>query len=205
MAGAALLAHAAADDQRQARIAARILNSAHRMERLIADLLDLTRTRLGGVIPLKADRTDLQRVCEEVVLEVQASHPDAVVRFDSHGDVTGNWDADRLAQVVSNLVGNAIEYGGKTPVTVVASEARDRVKLTVHNDGDPIPPHTQTNIFEPLARGTSEGPHNIGLGLFIARAIVVAHGGEIRLRSTAESGTTFELTLPRDRDALAPR
>ena len=123
-AGAALLAHAAADDQRQARVAARILNSAQRMARMIADLLDLTRTRLGGVIPLKAVRTDLQSVCEEVVLEVQASHPDAVVHFESRGDVTGQWDADRLAQVVSNLVGNAIEHGGKTPVTVVASEAR---------------------------------------------------------------------------------
>jgi len=156
-------------------------------------LLDLTRTRLGGVIPLKAVRTDLQSVCEEVVLEVQASHPDAVVHFESRGDVTGQWDADRLAQVVSNLVGNAIEHGGKTPVTVIAAETGDRVRLTVHNDGDPIPPHAQANIFEPLARGTSEGTHNIGLGLFIARALVVAHGGEIRLSSTAESGTTFEL------------
>jgi len=198
-AGAALLAHAAADDQRQARVAARILNSAQRMARMIADLLDLTRTRLGGVIPLKAVRTDLQSVCEEVVLEAQASHPDAVVHFESRGDVTGEWDADRLAQVVSNLVGNAIEHGGKTPVTVIAAETGERVRLTVHNDGDPIPPHAQATIFEPLARGTWEGTHNLGLGLFIARALVVAHGGEIRLSSTAESGTTFELTLPRDR------
>jgi hypothetical protein len=195
---AALLAHAAADDLRQARVAARILTSAQRMERMIADLLDLTRTRLGGVIPLKAVRADLQSVCEEVVLEVQASHADAVVHFESRGDVTGTWDADRLTQVVSNLVGNAIEHG-KTPVTVVASEGNGRVRLTVHNDGDPIPPHAQANIFEPLARGTSQSTHNLGLGLFIAHAIVVAHGGEIRLSSTAESGTTFEITLPRDR------
>jgi signal transduction histidine kinase len=100
---------------------------------------------------------------------------------------------------VSNLVGNAIEHGGKTPVTVIAAETGDRVRLTVHNDGAPIPPHAQANIFEPLARGNSEGTHNIGLGLFIARVLVVAHGGEIRVSSTAESGTTFELTLPRDR------
>ena len=196
-AGAALLARAAEDDQRQARVAARILNSAQRMERMIADLLDLTRTRLGGVIPLKAVHTDLQRVCEEVVLEVQASHLDAVVHFGSHGDVTGEWDADRLAQVVSNLVGNAIEHGGNTPVTLVASAAGERVKLTVHNDGDPIPPHAQATMFEPLARGTSDGTRNFGLGLFIARAIVVAHGGEIRVTSTEQSGTTFEVTLPR--------
>jgi signal transduction histidine kinase len=196
-AGAALLARAAEGDQRQARVAARILNSAERMERMIADLLDLTRTRLGGVIPLRTAQTDLQSVCEEVVLEVQASYPDAVVRFESRGNVTGKWDADRLAQVVSNLVVNAIEHGGKTPVTLVASEGDERVRLTVHNDGDPIPPDAQAKIFEPLARGTSDRPRNLGLGLFIARAIVVAHGGEIRVMSTEQSGTTFDVTLPR--------
>ena len=136
---------------------------------MIADLLDLTRTRLGGVIPLQAVHIDLQRVCEEVVLEVQASHLDAVVHYESHGDVTGKWDADRLAQVVSNLVGNAIEHGGKTPVTLVASAADERVKLTVHNNGDPIPPHAQAKIFEPLARGTSDGTRNFGLGLYRTR------------------------------------
>jgi signal transduction histidine kinase len=118
--------------------------------------------------------------------------------------VTGKWDADRLAQVVSNLVGNAIEHGGQTPVTVVASERGACVRLTVHNDGDPIPAQAQANIFEPLARGASQGTHNLGLGLFIARAIVLAHGGEIGLTSTAASGTTFELTLPRDRTVPEP-
>ena len=196
-AGAALLAHAAADDQRQSRVAARILNSAQRMERMIADLLDLTRTRLGGAIPLKPGRTDLQSVCEEVVLEVRATHPDAVVHFESHGDLTGHWDADRLAQVVSNLVGNAIEHGANTPVTLVAFEANGRVRLTVHNNGDPIPPHAQATVFQPLSRGTSDNPRNLGLGLFIARAIVIAHGGEMGVTSTAESGTTFEVALPR--------
>ena len=197
IAGAALLSRAADDDQRQARVAARILSSAQRMERMIADLLDLTRMRLGGAIPLKTARADLQTVCNEVVLEVQASHPDAVVQVESQGDVTGQWDADRLAQVVSNLVVNAIEHGGKTPVTVVASAAAEHVRLTVHNDGEPIAPQAQATIFEPLVRGTSDGTHNLGLGLFIARAIVVAHGGAIRVMSAEKSGTTFEVTLPR--------
>ena len=194
---AALLARAGDDDQRQVRVAALILNSAQRMERMIADLLDLTRTRLGGVIPLKPARTDLQRVCEEVVLEVQASRPDAVVRFTSSGNVTGHWDADRLAQVVSNLVNNAIEYGAKAPVNLVVAEAGERVRLTVHNDGPPIPPNAQASIFEPLVRGTSDGIQNLGLGLFIARAIVAAHRGEIRVISNHQSGTTFEVLLPR--------
>lgn len=86
---------------------------------MIADLLDLTRTRLGVVIPLRTAQTDLQSVGEEVILEVQASYPDAVAHFESRGNVTGKWDADRLAQVVSNPVVNAIEHGGKTPVTLV--------------------------------------------------------------------------------------
>jgi len=126
-----------------------------------------------------------------------ASHPDRVVDLESRGDVTGQWDADRLAQVVSNLVGNAIEYGANAPVTVVLSEAGKRATLAVHNQGDPIPPHAQAKIFAPLARGSSDTTQNLGLGLFIARAIVVAHGGDIRVDSNEQSGTTFEVTLPR--------
>ena len=196
-AGAALLAASADADQRQARIAGRILNSAQRMERMIADLLDVTRARLGGRMPLKRVRTDLRNVCEEVVLELQAFHTGAVVHFASHGDVTGEWDADRLAQVVSNLVGNAIEHGGQGPVTLEAIDAGDRVRLSVHNAGEPIARDAQATIFEPLTRAAAETTRNLGLGLFIARAIVVAHGGEISLKSAAQSGTTFEVVLPR--------
>jgi sigma-B regulation protein RsbU (phosphoserine phosphatase) len=193
-AAAALLAASAEADR--AGIAGRILTSARRMERMIADLLDVTRTRLGGAIPLKRARTDLRTVCEEVVLELQAFHTHAVVHFVSHGDVRGEWDADRLAQVVSNLVGNAIEHGGPGPVTLEAADGGDRVTLTVHNGGEPIAKDVQATIFEPLIRGVGT-TRNIGLGLFIARAIVVAHGGEIGLTSTEQSGTTFEVVLPR--------
>jgi signal transduction histidine kinase len=196
-AGAALLAASAEDDQRQGRIAARILNSAQRMERMIGDLLDLTRTRLGGAIPLKRAPTDLQQLCEEVILEAEAGHPDAAVHFTSSGNVTGEWDADRVAQVLSNLVGNAIQHGSTGPVTLETRDAGESVRLSVHNTGNPIPPEAQASLFEPLARGTSSGTQSIGLGLFIARAIVVAHGGEIRVTSAENSGTTFEVVLPR--------
>jgi signal transduction histidine kinase len=197
-AGAALLAAAAHEDQRQSRVATRILNSAQRMERMIGDLLDLTRTRLGGAIPLKRVPTDLQPLCEEVLLEVQAAHPDAVVRFHISGNVAGEWDPDRLAQVVSNLVGNAVQHGGGGPITLDADGVDDRVTLKVHNGGQPIPPAEQVSIFEPLARGASDAAsQRIGLGLFIARAIVVAHGGEIGVSSAEGLGTTFEVQLPR--------
>jgi signal transduction histidine kinase len=196
-AGAALLAASADADQRQGRVAARILNSAQRMERMIGDLLDLTRTRLGGEIPLNRTRTDLEQVCQEVVLEIQASHSDAIVHFSSSGNVTGEWDADRLTQVVSNLIGNAIQHGGKGPVTLDIREVGDTIRLSVHNHGAPIPLDAQQTIFEPLARGGSDATQGIGLGLFIARAIVVAHGGDIRVTSTENSGTTFEVVLPK--------
>jgi signal transduction histidine kinase len=196
-AGAAFLAASAGDDQRQARAAARILSSAHRMERLIGDLLDLTRARLGGVIPLKPVPTDLQRLCEEVLLEMQAAHPGAVMHVRVAGDVTGEWDPDRLAQVVSNLVGNAIQHGGGGPISLEAHGADESVTLRVQNGGHPIPLAAQASIFEPLARGASDATQSIGLGLFIARAIVDAHAGEIRVRSAEGSGTTFDVLLPR--------
>ena len=202
-AGAALLATSAEDDPRQARVAARILNSAQRMERMIGDLLDLTRTRLGGAIPLTRVRTDLQQLCEEVLLEVQTAHPEAVVRFSASGNLTGEWDSDRLAQVVSNLVGNAIQHGGQGPISLDAHDAAESVTLRVHNGGKPIPLAAQASIFEPLARGGSGGTQSIGLGLFIARAIVTAHGGEIRVNSAEGSGTTFRVDLPKS-PALPP-
>jgi signal transduction histidine kinase len=189
---------AAPADQRQARVAGQILNSAQRMGRMIGDLLDLTRTRLGGSIPLKRVDMDLQQLCEEILLEVHAAHPGVVVRFEASGNVTGEWDRDRLAQVVSNLLGNAIQHGGGAPVTLAAHGDHDDVTLRVHNGGRAIPSAAQASVFEPLARGDSgDATQSIGLGLFIARAIVTGHGGEIRLVSSDGSGTTFEVRLPR--------
>ena len=195
-AGAGLLA-ASASDERQARVATRILNSALRMARMIGDLLDLTRTRLGGEIPLKRVPMDLQQLCDEILLEIHTAHPEATVRFDVAGNLTGEWDRDRLAQVISNLLGNAIQHGDRGWITLTARGAEEHVTLSVHNGGKAIPAASQASVFEPLARGKSDAVQSIGLGLFIARAIVVAHGGEIVLRSSDDAGTTFELRLPK--------
>jgi signal transduction histidine kinase len=198
-AGAALLALPEDNPQRRMRVVTRIMKSAQRMERMIGDLLDLTRSRLGGSIPLSHRRTDLKELCEEVVLESSTARPDAVIRLDARGDLAGYWDPDRLAQVVSNLVGNAIQHGGGTPVTVTAAEAGDAVILTVHNGGAAIPPQLMRSIFEPLARGSGEAREggSIGLGLFIAREIVSAHGGDIGVTSSSDHGTTVTARLPR--------
>lgn len=196
--GAPLLAAPEDNPQRRSRVVARIINSAQRMERMIDDLLDLTRARLGSAIPLNRRAADLQQVCEECLLEIRAGQPDAVVRFEAAGDLRGDWDADRLAQVVTNLVGNAIQHGGGTPVTLTGHGDGASVTLAVHNGGAPIPQQKLASVFEPLARGHDDGTQgSIGLGLFIARAIISAHGGDIHVRSSSDAGTTFSVKLPK--------
>ena len=196
--GAALIALPEDNRERRARVTSRILHSAQRMERMIADLLDLTRARLGGTIPLTRRHSDLRQICEEVMAEIGEAHRAADLRLEASGNLAGDWDADRLAQVVSNLLGNAIYHGGGTKTTLTAREGGDEVTLAVHNGGAPIPANRLPFIFEPLARGDSAAnPHRIGLGLFIARAIVSAHGGAIHASSSAPAGTTFELSLPK--------
>ena len=196
--GVALLAVPEDNPQRRARVVARIMHSTQRMERMIGDLLDLTRARLGGSMPLKRRPADLRQVSEEAMVETGAAHPEAVLRFQASGDLRGEWDADRLAQVVSNLVANAIQHGGGTPVSLTGQEQGDSVTLAVHNGGPPIPAEVLPLVFEPLARGRAEGASgSIGLGLFIARAIVSAHGGDIEVSSSTDAGTTFRVTLPK--------
>ena len=196
--GAALLAVPEDNPQRRGRVVTGILTSAQRMERMIGDLLDLARARLGGKLPLQRRRVDLQELCEAVALESGTASPDTELRVITSGDLVGNWDADRLVQVVSNLVGNAIQHGQGTPVTLTAADEGDTVTVAVHNGGTPIPPATMAAIFEPLARvGKPGGVRSVGLGLFIARAIVSAHGGEIGVESSSDLGTTFTARLPK--------
>jgi hypothetical protein len=198
-AGAALLAMPEDNPERRGRVVTRILSSAQRMERMIGDLLDLASARLGGSIPLKRRPASLQQVCDEVIMEIRARHPDADLRLDTSGDLRGQWDPDRLAQVVSNLVGNAIQHGGGTPITLTGHDQGDSVTLAVHNGGPPIAPDVLPVLFEPLARGRAEGAsHGIGLGLYIARAIVTAHSGHIQPSSSADAGTTFTVKLPKE-------
>ena len=109
--GATVLTMTAENDQRLARVASNILQSAGRMGRMIEDVLDFTRERLGGAIPLKRERMDLEQLCREAILEAKAAHDNAVLTFECTGELTGEWDRDRLAQVLSNLLGNAIQHG----------------------------------------------------------------------------------------------
>lgn len=199
--GSAVLTSTEGLDDRSARLAARIQSSAKRMVRIVDDLLDLTRTRLGSEIHLFRRAMDAGPVCEMVIAEVEGSHPHAVIRYSSKGDLRGAWDSDRLAQVLSNLVGNALQHGDTDkPITVVARGHGDDVTVAIHNEGPPIPDSALKTIFEPNVRNVQDptkAPTGLGLGLYIANELVTAHGGTLRVTSTDAEGTTFTVRLPR--------
>jgi signal transduction histidine kinase len=192
--------HDALDDQ-DTRIATRIQNSARRMDRIVGDLLDLTRTRLGSEIPIVRAPIDVGPICQTVIAELEGSHPKAVIRYTSAGDLRGEWDGDRLAQVLSNLLGNALQHGdADRPIGVVARGDGADVVLAVHNAGPPIPKAALSDIFEPMVRHVRDArrsPSGLGLGLYIAKALVTAHGGKVGVTSTAAGGTKFTVRLPR--------
>ncbi len=186
----------------QQRAAARILTSARRMERMIRDLLDFTRSRHRGGIPVAPQPADLRAIARAVLDEVHASQPDREVRLDVKGDARGEWDPDRLAQVVSNLVVNALDYSPEeTPVDVTVRGDDATVVVAVHNQGPPIAPEVRAILFDPFRRGkrastSGRASRGLGLGLFIVEQIVRAHGGAITVASD-EHGTTFSVSLPR--------
>lgn len=196
-------------DHTNSKAGSLILTSTERMKRMVDDLLDLTRTRLGSGIPIAPEPTDLKLLCEEVVAELEAFYPDRPMELHADGDLRGSWDRDRLAQVLSNLVGNALQYGARDrPIGVTAREDGETVVIEVHNEGRPIPPAMLANIFEPMVRevGRREGDklsRSLGLGLHIAREIVLAHGGTVSVKSTGREGTTFCVRLPH-RAAASP-
>src|SRR5438132_1643693 len=184
-----------------AKVTARIARSAERMAKIISQLLDFTRSRLGGGMRIEPREVDLAEICAQVIAEVETVHPDRAVSFEADSDVRGVWDRERLAQVVSNLVGNAIAYGkADGAVSVVLRDEGDSVTLSVHNEGPAIPAEVLPAIFDPFrrqARRTSRNSDGLGLGLFICRELVAAHGGEISAQSTDGAGTTFTVRLPR--------
>jgi PAS domain S-box-containing protein len=185
-----------------ARSLQRIKNSARRAERMVNDLLDLVRSRQGGGIPIVAQPLDLNDVCQDVVAEVNATYPERKIQTVRHGGGKGRWDPDRIAQLVANLLTNAIVYSPPDTNVTVEVDGRDvrLVTLRVHNQGRPIPPELMPVLFDPFRRGKSESvdqPRGLGLGLHIAYEIARAHGGDISVQSAPESGTTFTVALPR--------
>jgi PAS domain S-box-containing protein len=186
----------------------RIATSAHRMTRMIDDLLDFTRASVGGGLPVSRRPTDLCELVDATVAEFELTHPGRVRLMCARGLHGGEWDRDRLAQVVSNLVGNALTHGDEaSPVTVAVRAEPPDVVLSVHNEGPPIPAELLPRIFDPFKRaGTDGGRRGLGLGLYIVQQIVLAHGGSISAESSEAGGTTFSVRLPREppREDTAP-
>lgn len=197
------LVHSGGLDARGAKTAAMIHHSSRQMERLIRDLLDFIRTRLGQGMPVAREEADLGELAEQAVAQASAFHPERRIALEAGGDLRGQWDPVRIGQVFSNLLGNAIKHGSAdTPVQLALSGAADQVVASVHNQGPAIPRDVLDRIFEPLARGPCTGRRSgadagLGLGLYIAREIAQAHGSAIEVASSAEAGRRFTVKLPR--------
>jgi signal transduction histidine kinase len=164
---------------------------------MISDVLDLTRTRLGGGLPLTRRPGNLNDIVGAVVEDLRENQPDRAIELRISGNGQGDWDHDRLTQLCANLIGNALEHGRwDAPVDVQVEERSEDAVLTVANAGDPLPPETLGTLFDAFRRGQTASATGLGLGLFIVRAIAEAHGGRV----TATSGDdriVFRVVLPR--------
>ncbi len=189
------------------RIVNRVMSAANRATRLIADLLDFTQARLGGGLPVSLAPLDLHLLVAECVDELRVVWAGRMLEHVQSGEGLITADADRLAQVVTNLVSNAMTYG--TPdrtVTITSSAEESSFAIAVRNFGPVIPGELLPHIFEPLRRGEQQvklGSRSVGLGLYIVQQIALSHGGTVQIDSTIDTGTTFTVIAPSRRDSQA--
>jgi signal transduction histidine kinase len=182
--------------------ASRLIRSGARMQALLGDMLDFNRTNLGLGINIVPTDVDLANLLADELDQLRAAHPERRVELEVVGDAQGVWDGRRLQQLLGNLVTNAIKYGASdAPVRVVMTCEETDVSFEVRNRGPAIEGSSLDRIFDPLQRGlnqmkTYDTDGNLGLGLYIAREIAKAHGGEIAARSD-ETETVFAVRLPR--------
>ena len=198
--------------------AMRIQRASTAMDRLISDLLEFTRTRLGSGIPiarttcdlrlatcdLRLATCDLGPVCAAALDTIRTGNPDQIFEERIAGGLVISGDAPRLQQALVNLLSNAVQHGARgRPISLVAQAAGDGVEVRVTNYGHPIPAPALQTIFEPLVRAPDAGADSheqsktsLGLGLFIVREIVIGHGGTVTVQSSADAGTAFTIQLP---------
>lgn len=188
------------------QIGARVRRSSHLMNHMVADLLGFTRTQLGKGMPIKCQQTDVADICRAAVEDAGATYPNASFDIHTNGDLKGAFDPVRLHQLLTNLLVNAAQYGAaQRPVLVSASGDPAEITIQVTNYGQMIPDEALQLIFKPLVQlaGTAGADEDnrprtsLGLGLFVAREIAVAHGGSIVVTSDVAGGTVFTVQLPR--------
>ncbi|HEU0014248.1 MAG TPA: sensor histidine kinase [Longimicrobium sp.] len=192
-------------DEPHRTLTERIAGSSKRTVAMVGDLLDFTRSRLGGGIPIVRKKVNLGKVLHDVTDEISAAHPERKIVVDTREEEEGEWDAARMSQALTNLIGNAVEHGA--PGTIVTVELRgddENVAITIHNRGAVIPADRLNGIFNPMKGSATPrkplagGPTgNLGLGLYIAERIVHGHRGRIEVESLEGRGTTFTVHLPR--------
>ncbi len=191
---------------RATKIANQVYTSVRRASQIVGDLLDLTRCQMGPGIPVKTSELNLSPLCQRVVEEIRAFHPEAIVMFDANTSVSGQFDGGRMEQVFSNIISNAVQHGDTTrPIQVELAIQEDFAVFTVRNSGEAIPEDVLPFIFNPMGRfsqrtAINHGPtEGLGLGLFIASEIVASHDGSIEVSSDREQGTVFQVRVPLDR------
>ena len=184
-------------------LTSRIAKASARMNQMVGALLDFTRSRLGGGIPIARSTNNMGKIVHDAVDEISAAHPGRTIQIDARDSLIGEWDCQRITQVLSNLIVNALEHGGERTVVYVTVAGNDNeVSIAIHNRGPLIPEEQLDGLFNAMKRqgenAAASGPSgNLGLGLYIADQIVSAHKGRIEVESTDARGTTFTVFLPR--------
>ena len=197
-----MLLRKAALDSNGLSLLGNIQNGARHMEAMVSDLLEFVRSRLGSSLPIEPKPMNLADAAKEAINEACAGRPDCRVHLHIDGETQGLWDRGRIDQLVQNLIGNALQHGlNSQAVTLSLDGTPDSVELRMHNYGQPIPQAALGTVFDPLVRSANEelgsNSTSLGLGLFIVKEVVQAHGGTIEVTSSEAAGTTFTVVLPR--------
>ena len=204
--GAQLLSRSPEVPAQLQAVAQRLVASAQRISGLVGDLIDFSAGNLGSGMPIKPAPMDFAPECRQIVDEMRGFHPDRQFQLDVSGDLNVSWDRERINQALSNLIGNAIQHGDASQPVWVAVEGGEEVTVTVTNMGPSIDPAKLRAMFDPGRRFTIRSAseragadtNNLGLGLYITKEVIQAHGGQITVRSSDASGTIFTATLPRE-------
>jgi signal transduction histidine kinase len=200
--GAAEAIRRAPDADKDAMLADRMLVSVRRMAHMISDLTDLTRIKLGHGFALSPTKADMRDLCLRAIEEMKAAYADRKFELRADNDLSGEWDQPKLSQAISNLLNNAVQHGAHdSPITVSAQEKGSAIEVSIHNEGAAIPQHLLPKLFDIFVQkesGVEINPGSMGLGLYIAKQIVTAHGGTIKVESSDDQGTIFCFCVPQE-------
>ena len=198
---AQVLTHRSTPGSPEAKAAQRILRSCEQLRQTLDALSDFTTVRLGAHLEIDRVRDDMGVLCRQALDAFARVDPERRIRLTSDGDLGGDWDQARIREAIGALIGNAARFASRgSPVTIaVDGHAADEITVTVHGDGTPIDVETLQTIFDPIARVESENATyaGLGLGLFMVRKVVDAHGGRVSVEAAPGLGTTFTVVLPR--------